>query len=179
MTSNVGARLLNKRGDMGFAPAQRDEEESEAAEYRRVTELVMPQVRELFKPEFLNRVDDVVTFHALSRAQVRTILDIMLGQTTARLSEQLIELEVTEAAKDVLADRGYDREYGARPLRRAVQTLLEDRLAEALLEGAIKSGDRVRADRGPDDAIELRFIGVTLPAHGGGAPGPRLLGEPG
>ncbi|HEX9107122.1 MAG TPA: hypothetical protein VF832_07835, partial [Longimicrobiales bacterium] len=125
-------------------------------------------------PEFLNRVDDVIMFHALTRTQVRSILDVMLAQTKARLSEQLIELEVTEAAKDLLADRGYDREYGARPLRRTMQNLLEDRLAEGLLQGVIRSGDRVQVDRdAPGESLALHAEGRSLPA-GGHVPGRSL-----
>jgi ATP-dependent Clp protease ATP-binding subunit ClpC len=156
MTSNVGAHLLGKRGELGFSHAHRDENRSEQAEYERMREAVMPEVHTLFKPEFLNRVDDIIMFHALTRTQIRAILDLMLAQTAARLSEQLVELEVSAAAKDLLADRGYDPEYGARPLRRTVQTLLEDRLAEALLQGIIKSGDRTLIDCDMDGALTLR-----------------------
>jgi ATP-dependent Clp protease ATP-binding subunit ClpC len=164
MTSNVGAQFLNRRGGMGFSPSRRDEAAEEAAEYQRMQEIVMPQVRELFKPEFLNRVDDVVMFHALTRAEVRTILDIMLAQMRARLSEQLIELEVTESAKNLLADKGYDREYGARPLRRTMQGMLEDQLAESLLLGDVRAGDRVIADRSSDDQLALHVERRSLTA---------------
>jgi ATP-dependent Clp protease ATP-binding subunit ClpC len=164
MTSNVGVQLLGKRGEMGFSRGRRNERETEEAEYERMREVLMPHVRELFKPEFLNRVDDIILFHALTRTQVRTILDVMLAQTAARLSEQMIELEVTEAAKNLLAEIGYDREYGARPLRRTVQSLLEDRLAEALLQGSIKSGDRVIVDRDEDQGLRLIVPDGSLPA---------------
>jgi ATP-dependent Clp protease ATP-binding subunit ClpC len=163
MTSNVGTGALGRRGDMGFAPGRRDERETEAAVYERMREIVMPQVRDLFKPEFLNRVDDVILFHALTRAQVRAILDLMLAQTAARLSEQLIALEVTEAGKNLLVERGYDAEYGARPLRRSTQTLLEDRLAEALLQGRVKAGDRVTVDVDATGDLMLDIASRALP----------------
>ena len=178
MTSNVGAELLGKRGDIGFSPARRDERQAEQVEYERMREILMPQVRELFKPEFLNRVDEVVLFHALTRPQVRTILDIMLGQTVARLSEQMIELSVAETAKDLLADRGYDHEYGARPLRRTMQTMLEDKLAEALLLGTIKAGDTVVVERDADADLTLRVAGEGVLA-GGDASAQRLIGRQG
>jgi ATP-dependent Clp protease ATP-binding subunit ClpC len=167
MTSNAGAELLTKSGAVGFAPAREDAATADA-EHRRAAELLQGQLRELFKPEFLNRVDEVVIFRTLTRAQVRAILDLLLAQTAARLSEQFIEIELTEAAKDRLVARGYDAEFGARPLRRAVQTLLEDPLAEALLRGTITAGERVRVDAGADDALALGAAGyAALPAAEG------------
>jgi ATP-dependent Clp protease ATP-binding subunit ClpC len=167
MTSNAGSELLAKSGAVGFAPAREDDAAAEA-EHRRGAELLLGRLRELFKPEFLNRVDEVVTFHALTRAHVRAILDLLLAQTVARLSEQFIAIEVTEAAKDRLADQGYDATLGARPLRRAVQSLLEDPLAEALLRGTITAGERVRVDTGAGDSLALGAAGVAaLPAAEG------------
>jgi ATP-dependent Clp protease ATP-binding subunit ClpC len=150
MTSNVGAETLAKRSDFGFNPKRIDPAAQDEADYERMREIIMPRLRELFRPEFLNRVDDIVLFHALSRVQVRAILDLMLAQTSARLSEQLIELRVTDAAKEFLAAAGYDPEYGARPLRRVVQTMLEDRLAEGVLRRLVKPGDCVTVDRGEE-----------------------------
>jgi ATP-dependent Clp protease ATP-binding subunit ClpC len=162
MTSNVGAELLGKRGEFGFIGAARSEEQGEAAEYERMREVIMPRVRELFKPEFLNRVDDIILFHALTRIQVRAILDIMLAQTEARLSEQLIDLHMTETAKEYLAEAGYDREYGARPLRRVVQNLLEDRLAEGLLRRLVKPGECVTVDKGDREGLLFRTAAAAL-----------------
>ena len=146
MTSNVGAELLGNRGDFGFTQGIRPLEDVERADRERVRALLQPKLRELFRPEFLNRVDDVIYFSALGRAEVRAILDLMLAQTQARLSEQLVDLRVTEAAKTYLADAGYDREFGARPLRRTVQRLVEDRLAEGLLRRLVKPGECVTID---------------------------------
>jgi len=150
MTSNVGAEAIAKRSDFGFNPKRSDPTAQDEADYERMREIIMPRLKELFRPEFLNRVDDTVLFHALSLAQVRAILDLMLAQTGARLSEQLIELRVTDAAKEFLAEAGYDSEYGARPLRRVVQTMLEDRLAEGVLRRLVKPGDCVTVDRGEE-----------------------------
>ena len=167
MTSNVGAEMLGKRSAFGFTAGRRDGEQAEASEYERMREVIMPQVRDLFRPEFLNRVDDIVLFHALSRSQVRTILDIMLAQTSARLSEQLIELELTDAAKQYLADAGYDREFGARPLRRVVQFNVEDRLAEGLLRRLVQPGDKVYVERGEREGLVFRTAAsvMALPDH--------------
>ena len=162
MTSNVGAELLSKQSSMGFGPAHRSDEVDEQASYDRMREVILPRVRELFRPEFLNRVDDVVLFHALTRAQVRSILDIMLAQTSARIKEQMIELRVTDGAKAYLADAGYDREYGARPLRRVVQTMLEDRLAEGLLRRLVQAGDRVIVDRSEHEGLLFRTASAAL-----------------
>ena len=166
MTSNVGAEMLGKRSSFGFTAVRRENEDSDAAEYEHMRDVIMPQVRELFRPEFLNRVDDIVLFHALSRKQVRTILDIMLAQTCARLSEQLIELDLTDAAKEYLADAGYDREFGARPLRRVVQTTLEDRLAEGLLRRLVKPGDKVHVDKSQREGLVFRTAASVMALSG-------------
>ncbi len=154
MTSNVGAEQLARQSVWGFQAA-RDEEDEQRDDYQRIRDTILPQLRELFRPEFLNRVDDVVFFQALSRSQVRAILDLMLGQTEARLSEQMIALRVSDEAKARLADAGYDREYGARPLRRVVQRMVEDRLAEGLLRRLVKPGECITVE--PDDRGALRF----------------------
>ena len=154
MTSNVGAELLARQSSWGFQ-AGRDEDDEERGDYQRIRDTIEPQLRELFRPEFLNRVDDIVFFQALSRTQVRAILDLMLGQTEARLSEQMIALRVSDEAKEWLAETGYDREYGARPLRRVVQRMVEDRLAEGLLRRLVKPGECITVE--PDERGALRF----------------------
>jgi ATP-dependent Clp protease ATP-binding subunit ClpC len=166
MTSNVGAELLGKRGSLGFATTRQESADGEASEYAHMREVIMPRVRELFRPEFLNRVDDIVLFHALTRPQVRTILDIMLAQTSARLSEQLIELDVTDAAKEYLASVGYDREFGARPLRRVVQTMVEDRLAEGLLRRLVKPGDKVHVQKHQREGLLFRTAASVMALSG-------------
>jgi ATP-dependent Clp protease ATP-binding subunit ClpC len=155
MTTNAGADRLTAKGIVGFA-AKQSEEATEERDYERVEAAVLPTLQEMFRPEFLNRVDDIVFFHRLTRAQVRQILGLMLGQTEARLHEQMIAMRVTEAAQDLLARRGYSDEYGARALRRVVQQELEDKLAEACLKGAIKTGDEVWVDVTNDEALMVR-----------------------
>ena len=153
MTSNVGAELLGKTSSFGFVQT-RDESTEEQSDYKRLGDIIMPRVRELFRPEFLNRVDEIVLFHSLTQTQVRSILDIMLAQTSARLLEQLIELRVSDEAKEYLAKVGYDKEYGARPLRRVVQTMVEDRLAEGLLRRLVHPGDSIVIERAPKGSRE-------------------------
>jgi ATP-dependent Clp protease ATP-binding subunit ClpC len=160
LTSNIGASLLLKRGEMGFAQ-RRGAEESEKAEYERMQEIIMPEIKQLFRPEFLNRIDDVIMFHALTREQVRAVLDILLMQTQARLSEQLITLEVSDAARDAMARQGYDAEFGARPLRRTVQNMLQDPLAEMLLRGEVVAGDRVLVDAGTDSELRMQVLAIV------------------
>jgi ATP-dependent Clp protease ATP-binding subunit ClpC len=155
MTTNAGAERLTSTGMMGFSRAQ-DPSEADEMNYTRIKELISPELEKLFRPEFLNRIDEVVYFHALTRRQVREILRLMLAQTQARLNEQMIEMQVTEAAQELLAERGYNREFGARSLRRTVQTMLEDCMAEAVLTRSIVPGDTVIVDRGADDQLSLR-----------------------
>jgi ATP-dependent Clp protease ATP-binding subunit ClpC len=146
MTSNIGAEQLGRRGGLGFKQTGQTNEQDERLEHERIRDILIPRLHELFRPEFLNRVDDIVVFHSLTRAQVRAILDLMLAQVQVRLGEQLIELRITPEAKVYLANAGYDEEFGARPLRRVVQSMIEDRLAEGVLRGLIKPGDCLTVD---------------------------------
>jgi ATP-dependent Clp protease ATP-binding subunit ClpC len=141
MTSNVGANIIDKDTSLGFRPSGDDK-----ASYDRMKERVTEAMKKTFRPEFLNRVDEIVVFHALSREQLRAIADLMLRRLSRQLIEHRITLEVTDAAKNKLVDEGFSREYGARPLRRAIQRLIEDRMSEELLKGGIRDGDAVVID---------------------------------
>lgn len=141
MTSNVGASIIDKDTGLGFRPTG-----DTKASYERMKERVTEAMKKTFRPEFLNRVDDVVVFHALGREHLRQIVDLMLNRVSRQLIEHRITMEVTDAAKDKLVEQGYSREYGARPLRRAIQKLVEDRMSEELLSGRIKEGDTVLVD---------------------------------
>ena len=131
--------------NLGFA-IKEDEEKTKAREYDRMREKVTAQLKQTFRPEFLNRIDAVVVFHSLAKEQIRQIVELELGRVRKQLSEQEIELEVTEAAMDLLGERGYDHTYGARPLRRIIQNLIEDPLAEGVLDSRFQSGSTVRVD---------------------------------
>jgi ATP-dependent Clp protease ATP-binding subunit ClpC len=152
MTSNVGAELIRRQSSLGFSVA-RDEAKTEEEAYQKMKEKVLGEMKNLFRPEFLNRIDATVVFRSLSRDDIRKIVDLMLQRVRGELTEQQIKIEVTDAAKDLLMERGYDPTFGARPMRRAIQNLVEDPLAEALLEGRFKSGDTVLIDRHGDELV--------------------------
>ena len=139
MTSNAGAENIISPKRLGFGVAT-----DAKADYDFMKGRVMEEVKRLFKPEFLNRIDEIIVFHQLTREHMKGIADIMLASIIKRCREQLgIGLKVTEEAKDFLIDKGYDDKYGARPLRRTIQNLLEDKLAEEMLDGKIPSGATV------------------------------------
>ena len=140
MTSNAGAQSIIEPKKLGFVSGN-----TEKADYERMKSGVMDEVRRLFRPEFLNRIDEIMVFHTLGKEDIRKIVGILLKNLEARCLEQLqIDLKVSAQAKDLLADAGMDQKYGARPLKRAIQTKLEDVLSNEILEGRIHRGDTVR-----------------------------------
>ena len=147
MTSNVGAELIKRDMTLGFA-AHIDGEGKQHVEYEKMKEKVLEKMKNerRFRPEFLNRLDATVVFHALNEEHIRQIVDLMLDQVVASLKEKNITLEITAEAKDFIGNKGYDPVFGARPLRRAIQTLVEDQLSEALLRGEFRPGDKVVVD---------------------------------
>jgi len=145
MTSNVGAEQIMQRQGFGFGVAG-DEKERERHEYESMRERVLSQLRQVFRPEFLNRIDNVVVFHSLNQEQIRQIVDLQLARIRKQLEEQEITIDFTIEAMDLLGERGYDPQYGARPLRRIIQNLIEDPIAEGLLEGRFTSGDHIEVD---------------------------------
>ncbi len=179
LTTNAGADKLGAKGSFGFARPKSDEAEEET-QYERIKAAVLPALQEMFRPEFLNRLDDIIFFHRLTRPQVREILDLMLAQTKQRLLDQVIELRVSDDAQDILAREGYNEEYGARALRRVVTTMVEDKLAEAYLQGVIAAGDTVLVDATDDGALMVRKVSETPVAVEGKAaqPAKTLAHEP-
>lgn len=145
MTSNVGASSINKMTALGFAEDSGDEKAA-ASDYDKMKDRIMLELRNSFRPEFLNRVDDIIVFHRLTEKETGEICDLMIKSLSKRLSEKNITLELTENAKKALVKAGYDNEYGARPLRRAIEHLVEDRLSEELLKGTIAFGDKAVID---------------------------------
>ena len=152
MTSNIGAQLIKRSSGIGFI-ASDGGELAEEDEYKRMSGKVTGELKKAFRPEFLNRIDATVVFRALTRKDIHKIVDLELDLVRERLSEHEIELEITEDAMDLLAEKGYDPDFGARPLRRAIQDLVEDPLAEKLLAGELAAGDKVSIER---DGDELR-----------------------
>ena len=147
MTSNLGVRDLNQaQTALGFQPSVLDQTDEVERRHKNVKEKIEEELKRMFRPEFLNRVDAVVVFKGLTTEQIRQIVDLQLGRLQRHLTEQSIELEVTGAAKDLLAKEGHDRVFGARPLRRVITRRIEDQLSEHLLRGKIAAGDTVVVD---------------------------------
>jgi ATP-dependent Clp protease ATP-binding subunit ClpC len=156
MTSNIGSELIKRHMTLGFA-AHIEGERKEQTEYEKMKENVLQKVKSdgRFRPEFLNRIDAQVVFHALSEENIRQIVDLMLKQVITSLAEKNVTLEVTDAARDFIGNKGYDPDFGARPLRRTIQNLVEDPLSERLLRGEFLAGDTVFVDC-VDEAIVMK-----------------------
>lgn len=162
MTSNIGAELIRKGTTIGFTV--QDETKSRQESYERMKENLLGELKKTFRPEFLNRIDGVVVFHSLTKEQIRKIVDLMLATVTQQLAEKRIKLEVTDAVKDLLGEKGYDEVFGARPLRRVIRDMVEDKLSEALLSGKFQAGDTVAVDLADGEI-------VVHPAAVGALPG--------
>ena len=144
MTSNVGAELIRKQGSLGF------KSQKEELTYQEMKEKLLGEVKHAFKPEFLNRIDDIIVFRPLVKEDLHIIVDIELGYLTQRLTEQRINLELTPAAKDFLIEKGFDPVFGARPLKTIIQRFLEDPLAQEIIAKRFKEGYNVRVDKKND-----------------------------
>jgi ATP-dependent Clp protease ATP-binding subunit ClpC len=142
MTSNIGASLLNKQAAIGFRQTG-NKTLAAQADYEHMKSKVLVELKNGFKPEFLNRIDEVIVFHSLGIEELYTIIDILLKRIRLQLSEHELTLEIPAATKDFLIAKGFDPEYGARPLRRTIQRMIEDQLAECLLQGKFQPGDIV------------------------------------
>jgi len=157
MTSNIGARLITEPKRLGFTPTTN----SIADNYEEMKNNVMSELKKTFRPEFINRVDEIIVFHPLTEENLKDIVSLMINNLASRLKQSDITIEVTEAAKAFLAKKGYDPVFGARPLRRSIQNMIEDRLAEEMLEGKVKKGDNVIIDKDPvEDKIIFKSASV-------------------
>jgi len=165
MTSNLGAKSLLKDTSLGFRPVAADEEAMAEQQYDRMKEKVLDQLKSQFRPEFLNRVDSVVVFRSLQLEEIREIVDLLLERVRDRMRAQQLELEVTQAAKDHIIKLGYDVDYGARPLRRVLQNMVEDQLAEALLLGKFEPGMTIRLDKSEDAGLSIEPIAEKTPVE--------------
>jgi len=157
LTSNVGASTIKRQSTLGFNAMTADE-----GDFDTMKEKIIEEAKRSFKPEFLNRLDELVVFHMLEKPDLSRIIDLEISKLAKRLKEKSITLELTEPTRDLLIAKGYDPSYGARPMRRAVERYLEDPLAEALLRGEIKSGDHVEVIR-RDNSDELLFQPTQSP----------------
>ncbi len=161
MTSNIGSKVIEKGGGgLGFEFSGDSVEDSQ---YNRIKSLVNEELKQYFRPEFLNRLDEIIVFRQLTKNEVKEIAEIMLQEVFARLKDKGIKLNVTEAFKERLVEEGYNPSYGARPLRRAVMRLLEDSLAEEVLSGRIKDGDKALVDIDDNKKVTINISSEESP----------------
>jgi ATP-dependent Clp protease ATP-binding subunit ClpC len=152
MTSNAGVEFKKREGPMGFA-TPKSATKAQKQSYENMKDQVLAEVRKTFRPEFINRLDDIIVFHELNRDQIGAIVELMLGDLQKRLAERKLTLELTKAAKTWLADAGYDPTYGARPLRRALERYVENSLSSKILSGELKEGDTAIVDMVDDELV--------------------------
>jgi ATP-dependent Clp protease ATP-binding subunit ClpC len=155
MTSNLGTRDIQKGPGIGFATGGTD-----AMSHDKMKDKVMDELKRSFRPELLNRIDEVIVFHALSRENVKEIVELLLKRVREQLKAKDVEIELTDAAKDVLVDKGYDVSLGARPLRRTIQRMVEDQLSEKLLNKEFKAGETIIVDALDGEIV---FVSAPLP----------------
>ncbi|MPM21138.1 Negative regulator of genetic competence ClpC/MecB [bioreactor metagenome] len=141
MTSNVGASTIKKQRTLGFASNSSNEEKDE---YEKMKENVMAELKQTFRPEFLNRIDEIIVFHSLSKDNIKQIVSLMIDNLSKRLEQLNIKIELDEKAKEFLAEAGFDPVYGARPLQREIRRKIEDRLSEELLKGSVQKSDTIK-----------------------------------
>ena len=151
MTSNVGAKLITDKNKLGFANDKSTENEKQ--EYENIKKEVLAELKKQFRPEFINRIDDIIVFHKLNNEDINKIMEIMLKQVQKRLELQNYKVEIDDSAKELIAKKGVDNNYGARPLRRSIQNMLEDKIAEAILDGIIKPGKKAVATAKDDEIV--------------------------
>lgn len=147
MTSNVGAELIRKTGSLGFKT------QKEEVTYQEMKDKLLEEVKRTFKPEFLNRIDDIIVFRQLVKEDLQKIIDIEIGFVANRLREQNITLEVNQEAKDLLIEKGFDPIFGARPLKRTIQRFLEDPLASEIISKKFNEGSVVKVIRKNEELI--------------------------
>ena len=162
MTSNLGSDLIKRETTMGFS-IKTDEAQTTESSYQRMKDKVMEEVKRFFRPEFLNRIDATVVFHQLSRPEILEIVDLMMNQVRDELKEKQVELELTDAARDYLGEKGFDPVLGARPLRRLIQNEVEDTLSDELLGGRLNEGETAVVDL-EDGKVVIRARVPALPA---------------
>jgi len=152
MTSNVGARTITEPKRLGFSAAK----DENAKNYEEMKGNVMGELKKTFRPEFLNRIDDIIVFHPLTQDNIKEIVVLMLEVLVKRLKQNEIEMEVSDEVMAHLAKKGYDPVFGARPLRRAIQSMLEDKLAEEMLEGKVKAGDSIKIEMDKEEVVVIK-----------------------
>jgi len=159
MTSNIGAELIKNQSGFGFG------KKTPESSYEKMKEMLHKEVERHFRPEFLNRVDDTIVFKALTREDLRTIVDYEIAKVFKRLTEHGLKLELSEQAKEFLIDKGYNPEFGARPLRRAIEHYIEDPLSEAMLRGEYKGKNFIKIDVHDEEHMKLEGLKVEEPSE--------------
>ena len=155
MTSNVGARLISENKTLGFGVPDDNKEKEEINKYEETKKQVMAELKKTFRPEFINRIDEIIVFHKLTKDEINEIIDLMLKETKKRLEVQGMEISLDKSVKELIAKKGTDEAYGARPLRRAIQSYLEDKLAEAIIDGKLQKGIKAKVSV-KDDEVEIK-----------------------
>ena len=153
MTSNIGARLITDKKSLGFIDKA---EQDLAKEYEEIKKNVMAELKRELRPEFINRIDDIIVFHKLNDSEINSIIDLLLKNVEERLQDQGLNIKVDKSVKELIAKKGVDKEFGARPLRRAIQNIVEDKLAEEILDGNIKPGLKGKLVA-KEDKVELKI----------------------
>ncbi len=153
MTSNVGARLITDSKTLGFSNNSEDKETDEQKKYEETKKAVLQELKKEFRPEFINRVDEIIVFHKLTDKEIESIIDIMLKEVIKRMEDNNIEIKIDKSVKELIAKKGIDKAYGARPLRRTIQNVVEDKLAEEILDGKIKPGDKAKISAKNDEIL--------------------------
>jgi ATP-dependent Clp protease ATP-binding subunit ClpC len=163
MTSNAGVELIKREGQLGFSATRKETTKDHKQAYEDMKKKVMAEIQKAFRPEFLNRLDDIIVFHELSEEQLRKVVDLMIEEVEERLAERKIGLTLTEKAKSWLAKEGYDPIYGARPLRRVIERFVENPLSGQVLRGDVKEGDTVKVDLGKE-GLTFKTMAVKVAA---------------
>lgn len=157
MTSNIGARLITENKKLGFAGVSSDEEKEEKKKYEETKKEVLAELKKQFRPEFINRIDEIIVFHKLTDTEISSIIEIMLKEVQTRLQENNMEIKMDKSVKELIAKEGIDKAYGARPLRRTIQNFVEDKIAEAILDGEVKAGTKVKLVA-KDGKVEIKQV---------------------
>jgi ATP-dependent Clp protease ATP-binding subunit ClpC len=155
MTSNIGAKDIARNVSFGFGAS-----DETGATYEEMKERIMGELKKVFRPELLNRIDEVIVFHKLTKDQIKTIVELMMRRLREQMGEHAADVELTEGAKELLVDKGYDPTMGARPLRRAIQRYIEDPLADFVLGAEVTPGSTILVDKKDDseDEVDITII---------------------
>jgi ATP-dependent Clp protease ATP-binding subunit ClpC len=153
MTSNIGAATISKNQTLGFSVG-----DDSGLSYEEMKDRIMGELKKVFRPELLNRIDEVIVFHKLTKAEIMTIVDLMMKRLRDQMGEHDAVIELTDSAKELLVEKGYDPTMGARPLRRAIQRFIEDPLADFVLGRELGPGSTILIDRKNDDEVDITVI---------------------